>query len=144
MEEIYGLVEEAFKGGQAKIQLAAFPFRMTTQNLTRYAYDPNAPFWGMLKSGDDAFLATGRPPSVAVCNRSYVFNLDGADDLDPNAACPPGVATNVANTRRLNWRPACGPIQDESDQVENSALLKAANSYRPLWFLDRGHSSTLR
>ena len=44
MEEIYGLVEEAFKGGQAKIQLAAFPFRMTTQNLTRYAYDPNAPF----------------------------------------------------------------------------------------------------
>ena len=58
-----------------------------------------APFWGMLKSGDDAFLATGRPPSVAVCNRSYVFNLDGADDLDPNAACPPGVATNVANVR---------------------------------------------
>ena len=40
MEEIYGLVEEAFKGGQAKIELAAFPFRMTTQNLARYAYDP--------------------------------------------------------------------------------------------------------
>ena len=99
MEEIYGLVEEAFKGGQAKIQLAAFPFRMTTQNLARYAYDPNAPFWGMLKSGDDAFLATGRPPSVAVCDRRYVFNLDGAEDLDPSAPCPPGIATNVANVR---------------------------------------------
>jgi murein L,D-transpeptidase YafK len=100
MEEIYGLVEEAFKGGQAKIQLAALPFRMTSQNLARYAYDPNAPFWGMLKSGDDAFLATGRPPSVAVCNRRYVFNLDGADDLDANAPCPPVVATYVANVRR--------------------------------------------
>jgi len=99
MEEIYGLVDEAFKGGQEKIQLAAFPFRMTTQNLRLHAYDPNAPFWGMLKSGDDAFLATGRPPSVAVCNRRYVFNLDGAEDLDPNAPCPPGIATNVANLR---------------------------------------------
>ena len=26
MDEIYGLVDEAFKGGQAKIQLQAFPF----------------------------------------------------------------------------------------------------------------------
>jgi murein L,D-transpeptidase YafK len=100
MEEIYGLVEEAFKGGQEKIQLAAFPFRMTTQNLARYAYDPNAPFWAMLKSGDDAFSATGRPPSVAVCNQRYVFNLKGADDLDANAPCPPGAATYVANIRR--------------------------------------------
>jgi murein L,D-transpeptidase YafK len=100
MEEIYGLVEEAFKGGQEKIQLAAFPFRMTTQNLARYAYDPNAPFWAMLKSGDDAFSATGRPPSVAVCNQRYVFNLKGADDLDANAPCPPGAATYVANVRR--------------------------------------------
>ena len=99
MEEIYGLVEEAFKGGQEKIQLAAFPFRMTTQNLARNAYDPNAPFWEMLKLGDDAFLATGRPPSVAVCDRRYVFNLGGAENLDPNAPCPPSIATNVANIR---------------------------------------------
>ena len=100
MEEIYGLAEEAFKGGQAKIQLAAFPFRMTPQNLTRYAYDPNASFWAMLKSGDDAFLATGRPPSVAVCNQRYVFNPMATYDLDPNAPCPPGITTNVANIRQ--------------------------------------------
>jgi murein L,D-transpeptidase YafK len=99
MEEIYGLVEEAFKGGQDKIQLAAFPFRMTPQNLARYAYDPNAPFWEMLKSGDDAFLATGQPPLVAVCNQRYVFNLAGAQDLDPNAPCPTGVGAHVANLR---------------------------------------------
>ena len=99
IEEIYGLVEEAFKGGQGEVQLAAFPFRMTTQSLSRHAYDVNAPFWGMLKSGDDAFLATGRPPSVAVCDRRYVFNVDGGENLDPNAPCPPGIASNVANVR---------------------------------------------
>jgi murein L,D-transpeptidase YafK len=71
MEEIYGLVDEAFKGGLDKIQLAAFPFRMTTQNLARHADDPNAPFWQVLKMGSDAFFATGRPPSVeAVWGRS--------------------------------------------------------------------------
>jgi murein L,D-transpeptidase YafK len=100
MEEIYGLVDEAFKGGQDKIQLAAFPFRMTTQNLARYADNPNAPFWEMLKTGDDAFFATAQPPSVAVCDRTYVFNPGVTDNLDPGAPCPPGVTTNIANVRQ--------------------------------------------
>jgi hypothetical protein len=30
------------------------------QNLARHADDPNTPFWEMLKTGSDAFLATGR------------------------------------------------------------------------------------
>jgi murein L,D-transpeptidase YafK len=100
MEEIYGLVDEAFKGGQDKIQLAAFPFRMTTQNMARYADNPNATFWEMLTSGDDTFFATGRPPSVAVCDQRYVFNPMLADNVDPNAPCPPGVTTNVARVRQ--------------------------------------------
>ncbi|MGC2079358.1 MAG: murein L,D-transpeptidase family protein [Xanthobacteraceae bacterium] len=54
MEEIYGLVDEAFKGGQEKVQLQAFPFRMTAQNLARHAGDPNMPFWEMLKAGSRA------------------------------------------------------------------------------------------
>ena len=56
IEEIYGLVYEAFQGGQAKIQLQAFPFRMTTANLVRHEQDPNVSFWQMLKTGNDAFL----------------------------------------------------------------------------------------
>ena len=99
MEEIYGLVDEAFKGGQDKIQLAAFPFRMTTQNLARHADDPNAPFWQVLKMGSDAFFATGRPPSVAVCDQHYVFNSVVTDnDLNPSAPCPPDInSTPVAD-----------------------------------------------
>lgn len=89
MEEIYGLVEEAFRGGQDKVQLQAFPFQMTAENLTRHADDPNAPFWEMLKTGSDAFSAEGLPPKVAVCNQRYVFNPSfGGRDLYPNASCP--------------------------------------------------------
>lgn len=51
MEEIYGLVDEAFKGGQEKVQLEAFPFGMTAENLARHAADPNMPFWGAAQGG---------------------------------------------------------------------------------------------
>jgi murein L,D-transpeptidase YafK len=91
MEEIYGLVDEAFKGGQEKVQLQAFPFRMTAQNLARHAGDPNMLFWEMLKTGSDAFLATGRPPTIAVCDRRYVFNPAIVGDFDPSAPCPIGI-----------------------------------------------------
>jgi murein L,D-transpeptidase YafK len=93
MEEIYGLVDEAFKGGQEKVQLQAFPFRMTAQNLARHAGDPNMPFWEMLKAGNDAFLATERPPRVAVCERRYVFNPAVEGNFDPSAPCPIGIVS---------------------------------------------------
>jgi murein L,D-transpeptidase YafK len=92
MEEIYGLAEEAFKGGQEKVQLQAFPFYMNAENLARHAANPNAPFWEMLKVGSDAFIAAGQPPIVAVCDRRYVFNPGIPDtDLDPSAPCPAGI-----------------------------------------------------
>ena len=101
MEEIYGLVDEAFKGGQEKVQLQAFPFRMTTQNLASHAVDPNMAFWEMLKAGSDAFLATEQPPRVAVCDRRYVFNPVVAGTLDPSAPCPFGIdSTAVASAER--------------------------------------------
>ena len=115
MEEIYGLADEAFKGGQDKIQLEAFPFQMTAENLTRHADDPNTPFWDMLKQGSDAFLATGRPPKVAVCSQRYVFNPVLADkDLDSRTPCPPGIeSTPVAGAE---WSPRLAPaIPMQSD-----------------------------
>ena len=70
---------------------------MTAQNLASHAGDLNMPFWEMLKAGSDAFLATERPPRVAVCDRRYVFNPAVAGDFDPSAPCPIGVdSTTVA------------------------------------------------
>jgi murein L,D-transpeptidase YafK len=91
MSEIYALLDEAFKGGQDKVQLQAFPFRMTDQNLAAHVKDRNAPYWQMLKEGSDAFLATRQPPKVGVCDLRYVFNPLTDEDLDPSAPCPPGV-----------------------------------------------------
>jgi murein L,D-transpeptidase YafK len=108
IEDIYGLVDEAFKGGQDKVQLQAFPFRLTAQNIARHAGDPNIPFWEMLRTGSDAFHATGRPPTVAVCERRYVFNpgvID--DDLDASGPCPPGI--NVTPQGRMRAASLKGP-----------------------------------
>jgi len=100
MEEIYGLLDEAFKGGQQKIQLEAFPFRMTAENLASHAGDPNMPFWQMLKTGSDAFSAALRPPTVAVCDQRYVFNPILTGELDPSGPCPPGIdSITVADAR---------------------------------------------
>jgi murein L,D-transpeptidase YafK len=102
MEEIYGLVDEAFKGGQDKVQLQAFPFQMTAENLVRHAQDPNAPFWQMLKTGSDAFSEAGRPPTVAVCDQRYVFNpLVTSKDLDPSAPCPSGIDSTPVATAAI-------------------------------------------
>ena len=92
MEEIYGLLDEAFKGGQEKVQLQAFPFRMTTENLAWHAKNPHAPFWAMLKEGSDAFLETDKPPMISVCGQRYVFNAAATNkDLNPRSPCPPGI-----------------------------------------------------
>jgi murein L,D-transpeptidase YafK len=90
MEEIYGLVYQAFQNGQASVPLEAFPFRMTSENVMQHASDVNAPFWSMLKTGNDHFMRAGRPPRVDVCGQRYVFNVRPVPGgLDPLAPCPP-------------------------------------------------------
>jgi murein L,D-transpeptidase YafK len=88
MSEIYALIDEAFKGGQDKVQLQAFPFRMTRRNLIQYTRDPNIEFWKMLKAGSDLFEATWRPPDVSVCDHRYVFGVEATDGgRDTTALC---------------------------------------------------------
>jgi murein L,D-transpeptidase YafK len=92
MEEIYAIARESFLGGHDAFQVHAFPFRMTRENMARYAGNPAYPFWKTLKEGYDYFELTHQLPTVAVCNRSYVVNvaMRGGDPsrLDPQAACP--------------------------------------------------------
>jgi murein L,D-transpeptidase YafK len=118
MEEIYGLVDEAFKGGQQKVQLQAFPFRMTAQNLASHAGDPNMPFWEMLKVGNDEFLATERPPRVAVCDRRYVFKTAVAGDFDPTDPCPSGIdSTPLAGALQASQSASISAVSPNSGTV---------------------------
>ncbi|MFN7011546.1 MAG: L,D-transpeptidase family protein [Allorhizobium sp.] len=88
--EIYAFARDAFKGGQQTIQLQAFPFRMTAENMARHRHSPHYGFWQMLKVGYDNFEVTKRPPDVGICDKKYVFNQQAPDgkSLSPTAACP--------------------------------------------------------
>ena len=86
--EIYAFARDAFKGGQKTVQLQAFPFRMTAENMARHGHSENLDFWKMLKVGYDNFEVTKRPPEVNVCERKYVFNQQSSGAFNPTGACP--------------------------------------------------------
>lgn len=90
MLEIFALARDAFKGGQETIQLQAFPFRMTAENMARHRDNPHYEFWKMLKTGYDHFEVTKRPPEVNVCEKKYVFNqqVEGTASFNAAAQCP--------------------------------------------------------
>lgn len=90
MGEIYALVREAFRGGQRNFQVAAFPFRMTPENMARHRDNENMPFWEMLKVGYDHFEVTHQVPDVQVCDRRYVFDAEATrgQEFDPLLPCP--------------------------------------------------------
>lgn len=89
--EIYAFARDAFKGGQETVQLQAFPFRMTADNMARHQHSPHYEFWKMLKVGYDNFEVTKRPPEIGVCEKKYVFNqqVEEGKSLSATAACPP-------------------------------------------------------
>lgn len=88
--EIFAFARDAFKGGQKTVQLQAFPFRMTAENMVRHRDNPNIEFWKMLKVGYDHFQITKRPPEIGVCDKKYVFNQQAADGsaLSGSGQCP--------------------------------------------------------
>ena len=88
MLEIFAFARDAFDGGQKTIQLQAFPFRMTAENMARHRDNPNIDFWKMLKVGYDHFELTKRPPEVNVCEKKYVFNQQADKPFTPAGACP--------------------------------------------------------
>ena len=74
MEEIYALVDAAFRNGQAFFRIHVFPFRMTLLNMFRFRSNPNNSYWENLREGYLFFEENGnKPPNVIVRNGSYVF-----------------------------------------------------------------------
>ncbi|MEL6503680.1 MAG: murein L,D-transpeptidase family protein [Pseudomonadota bacterium] len=88
VEIIYALARDAFKGGQKKFQMQAFPFRMTTKNMLKHTNNRNFEFWKMLKKGYDHFEITRRPPKVDVCEKRYEFNTASDSRYPSSGQCP--------------------------------------------------------
>lgn len=73
IEEIYTLVDAAFRGGQTLFRVHIFPFEMSDSNLKHHSSSPWAGFWSNLKTGYDYFEQTAQPPDVTVKDKQYVF-----------------------------------------------------------------------
>jgi murein L,D-transpeptidase YafK len=136
MEEIYALAREAFAGGQDVIHVHAFPFRMTQANMARHAKNQWASFWKTLKEGHDYFELTRQVPTIAVCNRRYVVNVNmsfaDAAKLNPTAACP------------AFQRPAPSPFQPRpGEQVAEDDTAAPGTRVSATAGLDQGSRSGL-
>lgn len=72
IDELWQLVTAALDGGQERVGVHVFPFRMTEARLAAYRWHPASEFWRDLKRGYDLFEADRVPPQVSVCNKRYV------------------------------------------------------------------------
>lgn len=81
MEEIYLYAVYARNSGQETIPVYLFPFRLTAENMKKYAADyraaPELPaFWRTLKQGYDRFIESGKALEMRVLESGdYGFDL---------------------------------------------------------------------
>ncbi|MDN3581298.1 L,D-transpeptidase family protein [Mucilaginibacter flavus] len=73
IEEIYTLVYKAFEGGQQKVNLDIYPFRMDAAHMAFYSHQPYMAFWKTLKPGYDRFEKTHIPADYHIKGKEYVF-----------------------------------------------------------------------
>jgi WD40 repeat protein/murein L,D-transpeptidase YafK len=92
IDELWQLVTAALDGGQERVGVHMFPFRMTAQRLAAFGWHPWAEFWQDLKPAYDLFEETRVPPQISVCNKRYaVHRATAAAGSAPGlqSACPP-------------------------------------------------------
>jgi len=146
IQEIYALAREAFFGGQKAFQLQAYPFRMTALNMVKHRNNPNYAFWKQLKRGYDDFEATRQDPTVAVCDKHYVFDAvarEGATrplHFNPRGKCPmyrldPTVASAILDYRRQQQLKMAEYI---ADGVGTVPIAKNSDGGMNEVFADRG------
>lgn len=120
MQEIYGIVSDAFAAGQKYVPVHIFPFRMSEPNLTRNATSEWHDFWTNLKEGYDAFERTRLPPRISVCNGRYqVSELAANGDVGaPISPCLVTAAILEAEKklRSIIQQPASWPSLSEDDR----------------------------
>ncbi len=73
IEEIYTLVYQAFAGGQQKINLDIFPFRMDAAHMEFYSRQPYYQFWKTMKPGYEKFERNRMPADYFIKGKNYAF-----------------------------------------------------------------------
>jgi murein L,D-transpeptidase YafK len=99
--EIFRLSEAALAQGQERIQVHAFPFRMTPENVAAHASSEWSGFWSNLKEAYDLFERSRMPPAVTVCNKRYVVGDSAAGDGGDCVANVSGSQIGLARWRSV-------------------------------------------
>ncbi len=73
IEEIWTLMDAAYRQGQPFIRVHVFPFRMTPANMQRHGGGRWHEFWENLQEGFEYFETKGIVPNVEVRGKRYVF-----------------------------------------------------------------------
>lgn len=127
LKEIHWFASNALRrGGQRRIHVHAYPFRMTDGNMQRHADSPWLDFWSDLKVAYDLFEETHIPPQIGVCRGRYIAargtvelasrssirtirRRTTPDDQDGALVCPPRVETaEKSNTPGIEARAPTG------------------------------------
>ncbi len=101
--ELWQLVTAALNGGQERIGVHVFPFRMTAERLAAFGWHPWAEFWRDLKPAYDLFEETRIPPQIGVCNKRYAVhsgNAAAGSVPELQSACPPTKGNRHAASAR--------------------------------------------
>lgn len=82
MNEVYALVDAAFRGGQRDLGIHLFPFRMTDARMDRVWAKPSrwTGEWVNLKEGYDFFENVRLPPRVGVHGEFYDFMIASGEN----------------------------------------------------------------
>ncbi|WP_241575276.1 peptidoglycan meso-diaminopimelic acid protein amidase [Rosenbergiella nectarea] len=83
IDQIFKYVTAAFNNGQTQIEVNIYPFRMTDDNMRRYAGSQYINFWKQLKPGYDYFEKYKQPPMIAVMNNQYIVNGQSNGTITP-------------------------------------------------------------
>lgn len=120
IEEIYAIAREAFRGGQEKFHVHAYPFRMTKANMKRHRKSRWYRFWKTLKVGYDDFELSRIPPKVHVCSRQYLVNADffgHVAEPDPASTCPAYRRKQIEPFNPFDGEPATASAASTSSRV---------------------------
>ena len=88
IEEVYALARDAIAGGEQRVPLHIFPFRMTAANMKLHADHAARATWTPLKEAFDDFTKTQIPPRTGACGGHYVVNPIAPLDGNAADACP--------------------------------------------------------
>jgi len=101
IKEVHELAQLARDHGQQKFAIHVFPFKLTQANLKRHKNSPWSGFWDNLKEGYDLFEKNRTLPVVSVCNKRYVFALNGQQEAGAGGKNCYGLQAFIPG-----WRPA--------------------------------------